>query len=79
MRAFSLKISFVLGLGAQMQPLGVAISGGFVMALLVLSTGLQLLYLRRGAARELAEHGVGLFTYKPFICKKIVNISSICW
>ena len=49
-----------IGLGAQMQqPLAVAVIGGFVVALplllFVLPTGMRLLYLRRGAARELAE------------------------
>jgi len=51
-----------IGLGAQMQqPLAVAVIGGFVVALpmllFVLPTGMRLIYYRRGAARELAEHG----------------------
>ncbi|WP_211320198.1 efflux RND transporter permease subunit [Hymenobacter nivis] len=50
-----------IGLGAQMQqPLAVAVIGGFVVALpmllFVLPTGMRLIYLRRGGARELTEH-----------------------
>ena len=51
-----------IGLGAQMQqPLAVAVIGGFVVALpmllFVLPTGMRLIYRRRSAAQELAEHG----------------------